>query len=97
MNCFVPHLMQYTLAKIVEAVNREDRNKAEQMEVAKLDRMHLIWCSMLDAMGMTAQTGSARLAADALFSVTMQRQSGRTNLTRDEAESLRCWFQGQIH
>lgn len=97
MNCFVPHLMQYTLAKIVEAVNREDKNKTEQMELAKLDRMRVIWCSMLDDMGMIAQTGSPRLAADALFSVTMQQQCGRTNLTRDEAESLRCWFRGQIN
>ena len=51
--------MQDTLAKIEEAVNRKDKTKTEQMELAKLDRMHLIWCSMLDAMGMTAETGGA--------------------------------------
>ena len=101
MNCFVPHLLQYTLAKIVEAVVRIERCEAERSEPhAKLDRLHRIWSSMLDAMGMTAQTGNAcpaRLAADALFLVTMQQRSESPHLTRNEAEALRCWFQEQVN
>jgi hypothetical protein len=98
MNCFAPHLMQYTLAKIVEAVNREDHCRTEKMDpVVKLERMRLTWTSMLDAMGMTAQAGKARLAADALFDVTVQKRSDRQSLSRDEAESLRHWFQEQVN
>ena len=97
MNCFVPHLMQYTLAKIVEAVHREDLSRTEKLDpLAKLDRMRQTWSSMLDTMGMTAQVGDARLAANALFDVTVQKRSERPTLTRDEAESLRCWFQEQV-
>ena len=101
MNCFVPHLLQYTLAKIVEAVNREERCGVERSEpLAKLDRLHRMWSSMLDAMGMSAQKGEvcpARLAADALFLVTMQQRSESPHLTRAEAEALRCWFQEQVN
>ncbi len=97
MNCYVPHMLLYTLAKIVEAVNREEHHSTEKMEaVVKLERMHRVWCTMLDAIGMTAQTGDARLAADSLFRVTMQQRSERPSLTRDEAELLRCWFQAQV-
>ena len=62
--------------------------------------MRDIWSSMLDAMGMTAQTGHvspARLAADALFLVTLQQRSESPHLTRDEAEALRYWFQEQAN
>lgn len=97
MNCFAPHLMQYTLAKIVEAVNREDQGRTEKMDpLVKLKRMRLIWSSMLDAMGLTAQAGDARLAADALFGVTVQKKSDRPNLSRNEADSIRCWLQEQV-
>ena len=100
MNCYAPHLLLYSLAKIVEAVNREERGRAERSEpLVKLERMRDIWSSMLDAMGMTAQTGDvspARLAADALFLVTLQQRSDSPHLTRDEAEALRCWFQEQV-
>jgi hypothetical protein len=95
MNCFVPHLMLYTLAKIVEAVNREA--PGTEMGERKLQRMHRIWSSMLDAMGMTESSGDSRLAADALFRVTIQQRGDRQTLTREEAESLRHWFQAQGH
>jgi hypothetical protein len=98
MNCFAPHLMQYTLAKIVEAVNREDQGRTEKMDpLAKIERMRRIWSSMLNAMGMTAQAGDARRAADALFDVMVQKQSDRQNLSRIEADSMRYWFQEQVN
>jgi hypothetical protein len=97
MNCFVPHLMQYTLAKIVEAVNREQQGKAENTrEHSKLERMHQIWCSMLDGMGITTVDVAARQAADALFQVIMHKNIDKPHLTREEAEILRCWFRQQI-
>jgi len=97
MNCYVPHLLLYTLAKIVEAVNREEELSTEKMDaVTKQERMHRIWPLLLDAMGMTATTGDARLAADALYHVTTRQRSDRPALTRAEAESLRCWFQAQV-
>jgi len=100
MNCFVPHLLEYVLAKITAAVSRQAiESSADGTDQQKQKRVQEIWGLLLDRIGM--QQGLAcRQAAEKML-VTALKQGPEVDarvaprLSVDERECLRSWFQAQ--
>ena len=102
MNCFVPHLLEYVLAKITAAVFRQStETETETESSAQQKRVQEIWGLLLDRIGML-QGLACRQAAEKML-VTALKQGPEVEaraaprLSVDERESLRSWFQAQVH
>ena len=106
MNCCVPHLLQYTLAKLVAALEREAGGTGGNVggEVVSARATNL-WAALLDRMGMVCSGGGggggggeARRAADKLLLVALKmgpEQPRGGALSPQEADELREWFEAQ--
>jgi hypothetical protein len=92
MNAFLPHLLNYLLAKIVAAVDREVGGGGgggcggEKEE----ERIANIWHAFLDAIGMTKAPCEAREAAEAMLELAVKKRT--QHLSAAEGEALRAWF-----
>ena len=95
MNCFVPHLLGYVLAKIVSAVERSGGGQDVH------EKVKYLWGNLLSAFGMymdspDAVTNAARQAAEAMCDIAFRVRPGQPMLTAEEGEALRKWFRNQV-
>lgn len=88
MNCFLPHLLQYVLAKMLAAVERESS------EDAVFERTSTIWTLFLTEIGMEPES-PAREAAESMLLLAFKRRADQPSLSAAEGEELRTWFRQQ--